>query len=96
MNEYLDTKIIKRAGKRPSEPFELDKLKKSLIATCLSVKTPRGQAETIADLVTASVIDWLSTRPEVTSSDLRRVAAKHLQNHHPDAAYMYETYHHTI
>lgn len=91
-----DVDIIKRSGSRPSESFQPGKLKKSLVAACLSVKTPQGQAETIAKTVVDSVESWLRSKPEVTSSDLRRIAAKHLKVHHPDAAYMYETYHHTI
>lgn len=96
MSKHLAVDIVKRGGKRPSEQFQADKLRSSLVAACLSVKTPRGQAETTADMVVHSVTIWLSNKPEVTSSDLRRIATKHLLTHHPDAAYMYENYHHTI
>ncbi len=63
--------IIKRDGKRPTEQFEHSKLHNSVRAACLSVRSPEGEAETIAKNVCAAVIEWLETKPEVTSSDLR-------------------------
>ena len=39
--------VIKQ-GKRPPEEFSPDKLHNSIIATCLSVRTPEGQAQDIA------------------------------------------------
>ncbi len=82
--------IVKHGGKRPSETFMREKLYASIIAACLSVRVPDGQAETIANSVCESAIDWLQIRPEVTSNDIRLVAAKHLKIHHPEAAYLYE------
>lgn len=82
--------IVKRSGKRPTESFEVDKLSKSIVAACLSVRTPEGQAETIAKSVTNAVIDWLEKRQEVTSQDIRIITARHLKLHHPEAAYLYE------
>jgi len=60
------------------------------------VRTPDGQAEAIADAVCDSVLAWLKTRPEVTSNDIRIIATKHLKNHHPEAAYLYEQHRITI
>ena len=87
--------IVKRGGARPSESFQREKLHTSIVAACLSAGAPTGQAETIAKNVTEAVLGWLSARPEVTSHDVRRIAAKHLNTHHPDAAYLYE-HHRTI
>jgi hypothetical protein len=42
------------------------------------------------------VLGWLRTRPEVTSSDLRRIAGKQLKRHHPDASYLYEQHRMTL
>lgn len=86
----LAVDIVKRGGQRPSEAFQRDKLHNSILAACLSAGMPIGQAESLAKTVSEHVIGWLTTRPEVTSHDLRRVAAKHLRTHHPDAAYLYE------
>jgi len=88
--------IIKRNGRRPSEAFELEKLHKSIMAALLSARTAPGQAESVARAVTRDVSEWLASRPEVTSEDLRRVAARHLKNHHPDAAYLYEQHRITL
>lgn len=82
--------VIKRGGERPTESFLRHKLHTSIVAACLSAQCPPGQAESIADAVSDRVIEWLEVRPEITSHDLRRVAGRHLQVHHPDAAYLYE------
>lgn len=84
------TVIIKRRGQRPTEAFDRDKLHKSVVAATLSARAPEGQAENIAYAVTNYVLEWLESRPEVTSHDIRLVATRHLRAHHPDAAYLYE------
>ena len=81
--------IVKR-GKGKLETFDRDKLHASIVAACLSARTPHGQAVDIADLVCTAVIDWLNERPEVTSRDIRDITTHHLNVHHPDAAYLYE------
>jgi transcriptional regulator NrdR family protein len=86
--------IIKRQGRRPTESFERHKLHSSVLAACLSVRTPEGYAESTATAVCEAVMDWLSNRPEVTSEDLRRKAADALSVFHPDAAYLYK--HHNL
>ncbi|MFY9228106.1 MAG: ATP cone domain-containing protein [Candidatus Microsaccharimonas sp.] len=88
--------IIKRSGRRPTESFNSEKLRASIEAACLSAGTAPGQAESIARSIMKEVDEWLKTRPEVTSHDLRRVAARHLKNHHPDAAYLYEQHRITL
>lgn len=88
--------IIKRKGKRPSERFARDKLHASIVAACLSVRTPEGQAEITAKKVCDGVIIWLETKPEVTSDDIRRIASQHLERFHPEAAYLYQQHRITI
>lgn len=92
----LAVDIVKQNRARSSEQFSEEKLHASIVAACLSVRTPVGQAEAIAHAVSSSVIAWLENKPEVTSQDLRLIAAKHLHSHHPDAAYMYQQYKITI
>lgn len=82
--------VVKSNGKRPTEEFNPEKLHKSILATCLSLRTPEGQAEEIARSVTSSVILWCGDRREITSNDIRRVGAKFLQKLHPEAAYLYK------
>jgi len=86
--------IIKRDGTRPTESFQRKKLHTSIVAACLSVRSPEGEAETIANTVCDAVVVWLETKPEATSSDLRRKATETLHQHHPDAAYLYK--HHRL
>ena len=91
-----DITIIKRKGRRPSESFSKAKLHQSITAATLSARTPEGQADSIAHAVTNYVLEWLESRPEVTSHDIRLVATRHLRAHHPDAAYLYEQHRTTL
>lgn len=86
--------VVKRGGARSTERFERDKLHASVLAACLSVRSPQGMAHSAAESVCEVVITWCATKPEITSSDLRRVAAAHLQRIHPEAAYLYK--HHRL
>ena len=90
MGQAVD--IVKRRGQRPTEPFQRAKLYASIRAACLSVRTPEGEAETIADKVCDAVVVWCDIRPEVTSDDVRRVATRTLETYHPEAAYLYKTH----
>lgn len=90
------THVVKNSHYRHPEPFEREKLHRSIIAACLSSGAPTGHAESIARRVVDEVIVWLESRPEVTSNDLRRVAAQYLRTYHPDASYLYEHHHTTL
>lgn len=82
--------IIKRDGERSSEAFQLEKLHASILAACLSVRSPEGLAETTAHSVCQHVFQWCEPKSEVTSRDLRRKASEALQVLHPEAAYLYK------
>lgn len=82
--------VIKRQGKRMSEVFQPEKLHNSIIAVCLSVQAPEGEAKRIAERVTRAVEEWSAKKPSVTSDDLRRLAAAHLEKLHDQAAYIYK------
>lgn len=84
--------IVKAGGKRPSEEFSADKLHKSIVAACLTDLTPIGEAEEIARTVCLHVIAWCAEKGEVTSADLRRIAASTLERFHPEAAYLYRNH----
>lgn len=86
--------VVKRRGKRRTERFDQSKLHASVLAACLSVRSPHGMAATAADSVCTVVLAWCASRPEITSDDLRRVAAEHLHRIHPEAAYLYK--HHRL
>ena len=95
-NDGRDTYIIKRKGQRPTEAFDKAKLHQSVTAAALSARAPEGQADNIAHAVTNYVLEWLESRPEITSHDIRLVATRHLRAHHPDAAYLYEQHRTTL
>ncbi len=84
-----DTFVIKRATKN-TELFDPLKLHASIVAACRSVRAFEGEAHITAEHVCKHVIDWLINKTEVTSEDIRRVAANHLAVYHPEAAYLYE------
>lgn len=90
------THVVKNSHHRHPEPFSREKLQKSLVAACLSCGMPEGHSESTARRVVDSVIDWIESRPEVTSSDIRRVAAKYLRTYHPDASFLYEHHRSTL
>lgn len=78
------------------ERFDYDRLHKSILSACLSARQPDGQAESTAKSVCNSVVEWIKQRPEVTSHDIRRIAAKNLETYDPEAAYLYIQTHITI
>jgi hypothetical protein len=63
-------------------------------SACLSVRSPEGEAESTAALVTDAVVLWVESKPAITSHDLRRLASAHLERYHPEAAYLYK--HHRL
>lgn len=88
MNSY----VVKSGGLHESEMFDPLKLHGSLMAACLAVRSLEGEAHMTAQKITEKVIDWLDNKTEVTTDDVRRIAANSLQTYQPEAAYMYETY----
>ena len=84
--------VVKRHGH--SENYDERKLYAAVFAACLSVREPAGSAELIAERVVSKVNDWIEQKHEVTSNDIRAVAARHLNVYHKDASYMY--LHHRI
>lgn len=83
------TEVIK-SGRRKPEKFDNKKLEKSIVATCLSVHSPIGQAEATAKSVSKQIEEWLNDRPEITSKDIRSSTADLLSIHQPEAAYLYK------
>ena len=88
----MNVTVVKR--RRHIEDFDPLKLHQAVVAACLAVRAFEGEAHSTAERVCRHVIDWLGTKTEVTSADIRRVAAVHLTQYHPEAAYMYE--HHEL
>lgn len=90
------THVVKYRHNRHPEPFSREKLHKSIVAACLAAGAPTGHAESMARRVIDDVQAWLETRPEVTSNDIRRVAAHSLKTYHPDASFLYEHHRSTL
>lgn len=81
---------VVKQGSRVNEPFNRTKLHQSIYATCLGVRSLDGIAKDTATSVCDKLEKWLQNKPEVTSGDIRRQAAKILEHLHPDAAYIYQ------
>ena len=86
------TGVIKRSGKRATEEFNQQKLHQSILAACLSVRSPEGEAESVAQIVSNLVDRWRQGKHAITSDDLRRVTSLHLGHLHPEAAYLYQNH----
>lgn len=93
MTPINEAHVLKRTTGQP-EKFDAVKLHSSIVAACLAVRAHDGEAHVTAERVCRHVLDWLTTKSEVTSADIRRVAAAHLSNYHSEASYMYE--HHPL
>ncbi len=88
---------MKNHGKNERiEKFDRNRLFNSIMKVCLTARRPDGQAETTANAVCDKVDEWLKQRPEVTTSDIRRITAKNLELFDPEAAYLYIQTHITI
>ena len=83
--------IVKR-NPGHTEPYDERKLYASIYASCLSLRTPQGEAELTADRVCKDIAPWLEKKDEVTSADIRRAAAEHFAVYNPNAAYLYKTH----
>ena len=81
--------IIVVKSRKHMEHFDIDKLHRSLVATCHSLKTPDGQAEDTARQACDAVVMWLDNKPEVTTDDIRQFVSNHLDKSHPEAGFIY-------
>lgn len=85
--------IVKRSPGH-TEPYDERKLYASIYASCLSLRTPQGEAELTAERVCKDIGPWLLGKAEITSADIRRKAADHFTVYNPNAAYLYK--HHRL
>lgn len=76
--------IVKRRGH--SEPYDERKVYSSIVAACKDSGEPSGSAELVADHVVKELRDWLETKHEVTSHDIRHQAAHILDSFNENAA----------
>lgn len=86
----ISTVVLKRRGQRKTEPFDSHKLRRSIEASCLSVRLSDGVANDTAKRTIKLVEQWIGNKPEVTSEDIRRVTADALTQVSPEAGYLYQ------
>lgn len=79
--------VVKRG--QHTETYDQRKLYASVYAACLSVREHPGSAELIAQQVVKEFEAWLDQKHEVTSNDIRRIAAESLKDINPDAGHIY-------
>jgi hypothetical protein len=75
--------------------YNSEKLFQSIYATCLAVNIDKKDAAAIAKKVVAKLDNWLKTKNEVTSADLRHQAGKYLSQFDHHASYLY-LHHHIV
>lgn len=88
-----DYKIKNTKNKNQIEDYDHERLYHSILTACLGARQPEGQAEATANAACDKVEKWISTRPEITNGDIRRVAAEMLEKFDPEAAYSYTQQH---
>ncbi len=88
----MNVVVSKSKQSIPAEKFNPLKLHASVLAACFTVRTLEGEAHLTAQHVCERVIEWVNTKNEITSHDIRRITAKFLHSYHPEAAYVYQNY----
>ena len=90
MTKVPEIEVVKADG--TSEPFNVEKIVKSLHAACLSAGGFEGEAQDIAKIASKEVWDWVEEKKVITTKEIRSLATEILENYSPDAAYLYQTY----
>lgn len=80
--------VVKRKGHK--EEFDERKIYASIYTACLSVRTPQGEAELVAEKVVDQVKQQIHDKPSVEGHEIRTIAHDYLTTLNPDAAYMYK------
>lgn len=80
--------VIKRNGK--IEQFSEEKLNKSIYRSCLSAKCPIYDSKKITTATVLSVNNWMKSKTEVTTNDIRHTVGEYLINLSHDAGYLYK------
>lgn len=86
----MPQRIVKR--RKHTEHYQRQKLEKSVVSACMSVREYAGSAELTAKQVCDQVDTWLEDKLEVTSRDLRVITGKYLNAYNPSAALVYVTH----
>ncbi len=87
---FADSSVNKRViHKYNTSPYTPQTLAESIHDACMAVRGFSGEAEATAIRVSKEVEQWLMNKEEVTSADIRRIAAAALQKYNPRAAYAY-------
>lgn len=79
--------IVKRHGH--NEVYDDRKIYASVYSACRAVRQTSDTSELIADRVVQDMAPWIAKKHEVTSNDIRRIAAGHLAEYNPDASQLY-------
>ncbi len=87
---YDKQHIIKRKGHK--EYFDIRKLYGSIYAACMTLRMHHEEAELLANMVSSEIEKKLADKKEITTKQLREIAATELEKYHPDATYMYRNH----
>ena len=73
-----------------SEPFNLDKVKKTLKSDARAIGIPSGAADSFINQTLKNVQKTLKNKTIITDRDLDRAIVKELKKYHKDFAYVYQ------
>lgn len=89
----IETNIIDLEDSNKIKKYDRARLRASVMLCCLSVGSPEGQADDIANFVCDDTEKWLADKQEVTTKDMINKSAKFLEKYHTEASYFYEQKH---
>lgn len=84
------THIVKRRGHK--QEFDERKVYASVFAACLNAQIDNEEAESIANLVTREIKEWVEGENEVSSDAIFEKAGEKLKRLSKEAAFMYKTH----
>lgn len=82
--------VIKRDGSK--EPFDSGKINRGIMAAAKEGGLPEEQARKVADQVSATVLQAVANRQEVTTAELKARVLKELDRIAPAAAEAWRSY----
>lgn len=91
-----DVYVIKHYGRKPTERFSADKLRKSIVLSCENAKLPEKSVQIVAEMTMRDILTWLKSKHEITTQDIRQITTKALAKYNREASYIYAQFNVTL
>lgn len=86
----MTTTVQKR--NKTTELFTIDKVARSIQASCVSAGSTKTEAQRIAEKIASQVNDTMTNKSKITSKEIRAEIATRLRKYHHHAADLYLHY----